>query len=57
MNVQIREENQLFFPETLKPYFSQEMIEKISKKHRDTLEGLLLEQALRYVTAIVKEEE
>jgi hypothetical protein len=50
------QDDQLFFPEILKPYFSKKMIEKISAKHHSAVEALILEQALRYADAVVEEE-
>jgi hypothetical protein len=47
-------ERDLFFPEILRPYFSEEMIEKITRRHQDRVKAIILQDALKYAVEVVE---
>jgi hypothetical protein len=47
-------EKDLFFPEILRPYFSEEMIEKITRRHQDRVKAIILQDALKYAVEVVE---
>jgi hypothetical protein len=47
-------EKDLFFPEILRPYFSEEMIEKITRRHQDRVAAIILQDALKYAVEVVE---
>jgi hypothetical protein len=49
-------EKDLFFPEILRPYFSEEMIQKISLRYMDKAAAILLKDALKLAVEVVEEE-
>jgi hypothetical protein len=47
-------ERDLFFPEILRPYFSEEMNEKITRRHQDKVAAFILKDALICASEVVE---
>jgi hypothetical protein len=44
------------FPEILKPYFTPEMIDKMTQKHKDKIKQIVLEYTLDLAAEVIEEE-